>query len=262
MMRASSAAASIAAAFFLASPVALAEGPWVDRHVVLPEHDWAFDLGFGVARDYAPPGNPTGAGVNFEGAVSPVDRLEIGMRTGLRIGDDGRTTQADSYGRLFDRQTFGTNHDVGANPELRVLGALTRGPIFEAGIEGRMFLPAEAGSDFGVMFGVPLIVHLGHVARLDMGVYVPVLFYSPVDAYISAPLDLWVQATNRLWLGLMSGVVLHASANHAAVPFGFGLGYQVLRTFDLKAQFLFPALSDEQGPQTFGVGVGGQVRIE
>ena len=241
---------------------ASAEPPWVDRHVVLPEHDWAFDLGMGIAHDYAPPQNPTGVGFDFEGAVSPVDRLEIGVRTGVRIGDDGRATQADAYGRLFDRQTFGTFHDVVADPEIRVRGALLRGNIVEVGAEGRLFLPVEQGSEVGILFGVPLLFHLGEVARIDTGLYVPVVFESPVDASLSAPVDVWFQATRKLWLGPMTGFVYDFTSRHADVPLGLGLGYQVVRNVDLKAEFLFPALNDTQGAQTFGVGFGMQVRIE
>lgn len=251
-----------AAAALLAASAAAAAPPWVDRHVVVPEHDWAFDFGIGIARDYFPPRSPTGAGMNFEMAVSPVDRLELGIRSGLRIGDDGRATVADAYGRLFDRQTFGTNHDDFANPEVRVRGALLRARVVEIALEGRIFLPAEHGSEVGTMFGVPFLFHLGGVARIDMGVYVPVLFYSPIIAYISAPLDVWFQVTNHLWLGPMTGVVFNTNTQRAEVPLGFGLGYQIVRAVDLKTQFLFPQINETQGAQTFGFGVGVQIRIE
>jgi hypothetical protein len=254
--------ALVLAAVGLVSPGAHAEPPWVDRHVVLPEHDWAFDFGIGVAHDEGDAGHPTGTGMNFEAAVSPVDRLELGVRTGLRIGTDGQTTRADAYGRLFDRPSFGTNHDVGANPELRVRGALTRGEVVEVAVEGRLFLPAEHASNLGVMFGVPLLFHLGRVARIDTGVYVPVVFDSPVGAYVSLPVDLWFQVTRAFWLGPMSGVVYDAQATRANVPFGLGLGYQALRNFDIKGQFLFPELNQTEGAQTFGFGVAMEVRIE
>jgi hypothetical protein len=254
----------LALAGLLVAPSASAEPPWVDRHVVLPEHDWAFGFGVGVAHDYydPPANNPTGAGLDTEISVSPIDRLEIGIRSGLRIGDDGRATQADQYGRLFDFPTFGTNHDDFANPELRVRGALLRSSIVEIGAEGRLFLPAEHGSEAGIMFGVPFLFHIVHVVRIDTGVYVPVLFYSPVDSYINVPLDVWFQATSRLWLGPITGVIIHPPANHADVPFGFGLGYQVVSFVDLKAQFLFPALNETQGADTFGFGFAVEVRIE
>jgi hypothetical protein len=262
-VRSRAAGLSVGLAGIFAASAAAAEPPWVDRHIVLPEHDWAFDLGLGIAHDefvfYTPGGaqetrGVTGPGLNFEASVSPVDRLELGFRTGLRIGDDARATQADAFGRLFDRQTFGTKNDVAADPELRVRGALLRGSVAEIGLEGRVFLPAEQYSEVGILFGVPFLFHLG--------MYVPVVFYSPVNVDLSVPLDVWFQATRRLWLGPMTGFVYNTNTEHTAVQLGVGLGYQIVRFVDLKTQFLFPDLNQTQGAATFGFGVGVEVRIE
>lgn len=258
----------IAAARLLTASVATAEPPWVDRHVTLPEHDWAFDFGIGIAHNYDPPrNNPTGPGLNFEMSVSPIDRLELGFRSGARLGNDARLNAADGYGpdayaRLFDRQTFGTRYDDFANPEFRIRGALLRSRIVEIAVEGRVFLPAEHGSEVGIMAGFPFLFHLGQIARIDAGVYLPVVFYSPALVDVSLPFDLWFQVTSHLWLGPMGGVVLDTNDNHAIVPFGFGLGYQIVRIVDLKTQFLFSDLNQTQGAQNFGVGVGVEVRIE
>jgi hypothetical protein len=255
-------ALSFSIATVLSTGVADAAPPWVDRHITLPEHDWAFDFGLGVAHDYAPPLSPTGVGVNIEGAVSPVSGLELGFRTGLRLGDDARVTHADEYGRLFDRQTFDTSGAAIANPELRVRGAVVRSEIVELALEGRAALPVNAGAHFGAEFGVPVFFHLGHSARIDTGVYVPVVFDTPIATDFSAPIDFWFQPTPRLWLGPMSGIVFHTVNNHVNVPLGFGLGYQFTHALDLKTQILFPSINDNQGTQSFGVGVGLQFRIE
>jgi hypothetical protein len=239
-----------------------AEGPWADRHVTLPGGDWAFDLGLGVARDYAPPVNPTGAGFNIEGAVGITRDIELGFRTGLRMGDDARATHADEYGRLFDRETFDTSNGSVDNPEVRLRGAVVRSAIVELALEGRAYLPINTGSSFGAMLGVPLLFHLGTSARIDTGVFVPVIFATPLDTYFSAPIDVWFQVTPRVWLGPESGINFHSVNNRVTVPLGFGLGYQITRTLDLKSQFLFPAINDTQGAQTFGLGVGIQVRVE
>jgi hypothetical protein len=253
-------ALSTAAALF--ANVADAAPPWVDRQLTLPSGDWSFDVGLGVAHAYAPDVSPTGPGINLEGAVSPVRGLELGIRTGLRLGDDARATHADDYGRLFDRQTFDTSNGAFANPELRITGSVVHGSGVELGLEGRAFLPVNNGAQFGAMFGVPLRFHLGDHARLDTGVYVPVVFSTPLDTYFSAPIDLWFQPTARLWLGPMSGILFHSVNNHVSVPLGFGLGYQFTRTLDLKTQLLFPAINDNNGAQSFGLGVGLQVRVE
>ena len=261
--------AVLAAPLFVSS-YAAAEGPWVDRHVTLPARDWSFDVGLGLAHDAPPrvPDYPVGPGFNFEMAVSPIDRLEIGLRSGVRLGDPARETRPDEYARLYDRENFDTGSDIFANPEFHIRGALVRTHIFDLGLEGRAWIPFAPGTRFGTMFGVPMILHLAHIVRLDFGAYIPIEFDDPyVNTWFSFPINVWIQCTERLWLGPEGGFRVHnandrAPDSHLQVPFGFGLGYQILRNLDLKTQFLFPDLNQDAGAQRFGFGVGIQVRIE
>ena len=121
------------------------------------------------------------AGINLEAAVGLTDWVELGVRTGLRFGSGfDCSLESDNYARLFDRQYIDGGNDVLANPELRVRGALLRGPVAELGLEGRLFVPAETGTEAALEFGVPIALHLGGSVRFDTGVYVPILFaYSP-----------------------------------------------------------------------------------
>jgi hypothetical protein len=235
--------------------------PWVDRTLTLPGGDWAFDVGLGVAHDAR---DDSGGGFNLEMGVGIIDRLELGVRTGLRFGDPAeRSLQGDRYGRLFDRQTLvDSGSEVFANPELRVRGALVREHVFELALEGRLVLPFEPGTNAGLLFGVPLAFHLGDRVRLDMGAYVPVIFNRPVADAVSLPLDVWIQVTPRLWLGPMTGLYFQQPGDRAVTlwSLGFGLGYQFTRFLDLKTAFLFPDLNNDS--RAFGVGVGIQIRIE
>jgi hypothetical protein len=237
--------------------------PWVDRSITLPRHDWAFDFGLGIGHANLP-GSPTGVGLNLEGAVSVTRALELGLRSGFRFGDDGRITRADEYGRLFDRETFGTNHDVFANPEFRIRGALVQGDVVELALEGRAILPFEDNSRFGLVFGLPLLFHFGHAVRLDTGVFVPVLFYDPTAIAFSVPLHVWIQASPSLWLGPMTGIRSYHQGNgdHTDVALGFGLGYSITHALDLKTMFFMPGINHTEGARNFGVGLGLQVRIE
>lgn len=237
---------------------------WVDRPISLPNHDWAFDFGLGVGHLDTRPDSRTGVGLNLEAAVGATRRLEIGIRTGIRIGDDGRITKADEYGRLFDRQTFGTNHDDIANPEFRIRIALATGDIAELALEARAFIPIEDHSRFGAMFGVPLYFHLGHRVRLDTGGYFPVVFTDPKLWAISVPLDIWIQVTPSLWLGPMTGFrsTRWGDAERSDWSLGFGLGYEVTHALDFKTMLLMPGINHEEGARNFGVGAGIQVRIE
>jgi len=269
-------AASLGVAFWT-DRTAFAAPPWVDRPLTLPGGDWAFDFGMGVEHVPDPVDNTVG--VNAEMAVGLTNRVELGVRTGLRLGDfDSRVYDADFYGRLFDRQTLAVGAEgaeVLANPEVRIRGALVREEIVELALEGRVVLPFANDTDAGMLFGMPMAFHLGNRVRLDVGVYVPVIFFpNNAQAALSVPVDVWIQATRRLWLGPMTGVVFNGLANSncgapgaprlpcgsGSVSLGFGLGYQITRALDLKGMLLFPDINDDS--RDFGFGVGFQVRIE
>lgn len=252
---------------------ARAAPPWVDRHLTLPSGDWAFDFGLGIGHVPTFPcggfcSGPAGTsvGINAEMAVGVTQRVELGVRTGIRFGDAfDRAIHADEYGRLFDRQTFDTGGDTVANPEVRVRGALVRSEVVELALEGRLVLPFANGTGAGLLFGVPLSFHLGNRVRLDTGPYVPVSFPPRADTEVdlSAPIDLWIQATSRFWLGPMSGVRFYRlgrDGGRTDVSLGLGLGYQITHALDFKAMFLFPTLNHES--RDFGVGAGVEVRIE
>ena len=246
----------------LSTSVSHAAPPWVSRSTNLPRGDWSFDPGLGLANvDYGP-SDAFGAGLNLEAAVGVLPDLELGLRTGIRLGNDGRRLQADEYGRLFDRQTFGTDHDGVANPEVRVRGRVIHGAVVELALEGRAYLPIEDGSRFGMMLGVPLFLHLGSRARIDTGLYVPILFRERTETVLSVPVDLWLQATTRLWLGPMSGVRNYNRSGTTDIALGFGLGYQLTPSIDLKTMLLFPGINQREGARHVGAGVGLQLRIE
>jgi hypothetical protein len=248
----------------VASRGAHAAPPWVDRVLTLPAGDWAFDAGLGLGHIPAPRSD-LGAGVNLEMGVGITSRVELGVRTGLRFGDDiERGISGDAYGRLFDRQTFDLGADVVANPEVRVRGALVRDSIFELALEGRLVVPFADGTDAGVLFGVPMAFHLGPRVRLDMGAYVPVVFV-PHDASVAIhlPIDVWIQATPRFWVGPMTGLGFERVGDNNGsqnISLGLGLGYAITHYLDFKSMFLFPTINNES--RIFGMGAGIEVRIE
>ena len=85
-------------AAILVARTAEAAPPYVDRGITLPRHDWAFNFGLGLAHGYPP--SRVGPGLNAEMAVGLTGDLELGVRGGIRMGDNarglraGRTTSA------------------------------------------------------------------------------------------------------------------------------------------------------------------------
>jgi hypothetical protein len=249
--------------FLLAAPSARAAAPWVDRAITLPGRAWGFNFGLGIG--HVPYQDGLGTGFNIEGAVSVAHGVEIGLRTALRFGDSARLggyyAGADYYGRPFDTETYGTGRETVANPEFHIRARLIESQVVEVGVEGRAYAPFSQG--FGIMAGVPLAFHFGHAARLDTGVYVPILFYDPTQVFVSFPLHLWFQTGNRLWLGPMTGALVNTRGNnYTAVPLGFGLGYSVTSALDFKTQFIFRDVAHGDSSEFWGFGAGLEIRIE
>lgn len=243
---------------------ARAAASFIYRGLTLPRHDVALDFGLGVGHvPTGPNSSTTGFGLNLELAAGLTHDFELGIRTGFRLDDGGQVTRADSYGRPFDTETYGTNGDRVANPELHLRWALARGSSADLGLELRFYLPTETGSRFGLMFGLPVALRGGPV-RLDTGVFVPIIFTRPdTTTIVSVPAHLWFQVSRDLWVGALLGIkVISGGGNHTAYPLGFGLGNMLSRAIDLKMWFLFPDMNQDSAARTWGTGVGLQARFE
>ncbi|HET6150632.1 MAG TPA: hypothetical protein VFH68_24040 [Polyangia bacterium] len=257
-------ALALGLALFIGASRARAAPAWIFRGLTLPRGDVALDLGLGLAHEPMIDDNRsvTGTGMNLEIAFGVSHELELGLRTGARFGSDGEVTQADRYGRPFDTETYGTNGDPLANPELRLLWAAAQGSIVKLGLELRAYLPIENRSRFGFMFALPLRLRLGAV-RIDSGVYVPVILRDPTQSAISFPLHIWLQASRTLWLGPLLGVLIaNSGGGRNQYPLGFGLGLALAGAIDLRTWILFPDISGDAAARRFGAGVALQIRFE
>ncbi len=240
------------------SPTAALAAPFIEQPIVLPPSEWALDLGLGIGHlDLPSPlSDITGTGLNLElrGGIAPA--IQVGIRTGVRIGSDGRATQADRYGRTFETETYGTGVETLANPELSLRVALVRTDAAALALEGRLYLPIEDGTKLGIMAALPLHLHLGPSARLDSGLYVPIIFTDPTSRVFSIPVHLWFQANPAVALGLLTGVRFYRPADTTTVPLGVGLNYGLSSLTDLRGWFLFPNVrNDATGNFGFGVGI-------
>ncbi len=264
MLRMGIVVGAVIAASTAASTADAAE-PWVDRPITLPKLVFAGDVGIGLGHIHAGNQDFFGPGLNLEGAIGITDRVELGLRTGLRLNDDAKITGADYYGRTFFLDTWGVNADSVANPEFHVRWAAYQGRVVELALDGRVYLPIEQGSDIGLMFGVPLAFHIGNSVRIDTGAYMPIVFHRRSYFVFSVPGYFWFQTSERLWLGPVAEVRFinpDVGNNHTDLLLGFGLGYQVASAVDLKTWMLFPAINQDQGARFFGAGFGVQFRIE
>jgi hypothetical protein len=204
-----------------------------------------------------------GFGMNLEIAGSVTWDLELGLRTGVRLDGDARAIQSDRYARPFETEMDprAVGHDTMANPEFHLRWLAARGSVVQLGLEWRAYLPVEAGTYFGMMFGLPLSLRLASV-RFDTGLYVPILFYPQTQTAISIPLHIWIQASSTFWLGPLLGLRIVNPGGDSQYPVGFGLGSMMARNVDLKAWFLFPDMGRPQAARWWGTGVALQIRFE
>src|SRR5580658_1587649 len=212
---------------FAASASAAPE--WVDRGLTMRQFGISIDAGLGLAHAEGD-GGVTGAGLNLEGAFGLLDNLEIGLRSGIRFGDDrAKALQADQYGRLFDLETYGTRADLFANPELRLLGRALDLSVFELGVEGRVYIPFEDGTRISFMVGVPLRVHFARLLRIDTGIYLPVIFYANAAGgasnavSVNVPAEFWFQVTRDLFLGPLAEIRVNSENGPFATDHGAGI---------------------------------------
>lgn len=255
-------AAALVAASTLVPRTSEAAERWVDRPMTLHRLVFAGDAGAGIGHADYGPRDFTGLGLNLEGALGITDQLEIGLRTGIRLGDDAKLARADGYGRTLWTETYGTGADTFANPELRIKWVAYSGSVAEIGLDGRVYMPVEDNTRFGLMFGVPMAFHISDFVRIDTGVYIPTIFNDPLNIAISIPGYFWFQTSEKLFLGPMAAFRSFNLGNNGAYSdflLGFGMGYQVVSSVDLKWWFLMPDIDD--GLHNFGAGFGAQFRI-
>lgn len=255
------------AAFASSIPGAAEAAPsYVDRPITLPRLTPAFDVGLGVGHVKFGNYSETGAAMNFEAALGVTSTFELGIRTGYRFDDSAKVGQADVYARTNGTETYGSNGTGAvANPELRAKFALARLEVVEIAVDARAYMPTEDQSRFGVMAGLPFLIRAGNLVRIDTGVYVPVVFYDPTVSVVSLPGYVWFQASEKFWVGPMAAlrfVNLGSDRDRTDLLLGGGLGYQLARIVDLKAQMFFPRINQDDGLGNVGAGIGLQVRIE
>ncbi len=259
-----------------------ADEPFVDRVLTLPPLHFSADagLGFGqgtTATSYAVEGlqpAPTqpavkvGWGSNLEAAVGLPLLGEVGVRVGIRFGDDGIQAGwgvgADHFARLFDPVISEPGASAVTNPELRLRGTLLNLKIVELGLETRVVIPTDPGSDFELVPGVPVRIHLPGFARIDTGVWLPIEFNGNGSFTIDIPAQLFFQA-GQAFFGPMTGVRFNdpggGTDSTTDVPAGIGGGYTFGGVLDLKVQVRTERINDVRWTDYIGGGLGVGLRL-
>ncbi|HEY8092097.1 MAG TPA: hypothetical protein VIF09_29755 [Polyangiaceae bacterium] len=275
-MRKALLATTLGAVALLSAGDAAADKPWIDRPLTLPPVHFAADVGLGFGQ-YTTlsvnPSNPSAApsqstslgwGSNLEAAIGLPFLGEFGARVGYRFDQVGANAQADHFGRLFDPILNDPGFDNMTNPELHLRGTLIPLEIFELGLETRAILPTANGSSFGLSPGVPMRIHIPYLARIDTGLFFPIVFNANTSYTIDIPAQLFFQVSDAFF-GPFTGV----RYNHAGggtdsttdIPIGLGGGYTLGGMVDLKVQVRTERVNDANWARGIGGGFGVGLRV-
>lgn len=259
-----------------------ADEPFVDRALTLPPLHFSADagLGFGQGLATAPtevqgiqptPSEPAlkiGWGSNLEAAVGLPFLGEVGVRVGVRFGDAGIQAGwglgADHFARLFDPVVAEPGTATVTNPEVRLRGTLLNLKVIELGLETRVIIPTDPDSDFELVPGVPVRIHIPGFARIDTGAWMPIELNDNVSFTIDIPAQLFFQA-GQAFFGPMTGVRFNrpggAFEPTTDVPAGFGGGYTLGGVLDLKVQVRTERINDVSWTKYIGGGLGVGLRL-
>jgi hypothetical protein len=259
------------------------KSPFVDVPLTLKPLHFSADvgIGFGTYQD-TNNGGHVGAGSNFEAAIGLPFLGEFGARIAQRFGTDGDfvgtgvgspgfPTGADHFARLFDPVVGEPGLKDFANPEFHLRGSMVDEDVFQLGLETRLTVPASSDSYWAFTPGLPMRIHLPGLMRIDVGLWLPVVFVSnppPGGSSQIYVLDIPVQAFFQIgdaFVGPESGVRLNnigSSPTSTDVPLGVGGGYTFGGILDIKAQLRTERInSGSWATQAFGGGLGVGLRV-
>ena len=260
-----------------------ADDPFVDRPLTLPPLHFSADAGLGFGQGPVPtpldvqglqpvltaPPVKVGWGASFDAAVGLPFLGEVGVRVGVRFGQDGVYagwgTGADHFARLFDPIVGEPGLSTVTNPEVRLRGTVFDLKVVELGLETRFIIPTDPSSDFEVVPGVPVRIHLPGFVRIDTGVWVPLEFNSDASFTIDIPAQLFFQA-GQAFFGPMTGLRYnHPGADIADpttdIPVGLAAGYTLGGVLDLKVQVRTERINDVSWSKYIGGGLGVGLRL-
>lgn len=275
---------AFAALAALARDASADDQAFVDWPLTLPVMHFSADAGIGFGQHEAftaDPSNPTaplrsqgtklGWGSNLETTVGLPFLGELGARVGYRFGDNGAAADADRYGRLFDPVVSEPGNDTVTNPELHLRGTLVGLDVVEVGLETRVVLPTAKDAYFAATPGLPVRVHVPHLARLDTGVYFPVGFSSTTFFAVQVPAQLYFQFGDA-FVGPLSGMRYDRApsndpcndsndCNVAYFTAGVGGGYSLASFLDVKAQVYSDRINSTGWSKRIGGGLGVGLRL-
>lgn len=222
---------------FLSIPIASANsgrigGSYAQRGLVVPQRTLRIDAG---PRLPMRPISPMRDGTLAIWQGNEDDNTQLFLNAGLTFG----ITENLDVGVLALPLMLSPDTHYG-DPILHGTYRFTRGEL-EAGMFLAFDLPVNDKLD--ITGGIPLILHAGNSARVDLAALLHVRFddESPVD--LMFPIEIAFAATHRMFIGPESGIMV-ANFDRVLVPLGFFVGYTLGQLGDLRGEMRLVNIGD------------------
>ncbi len=168
--------------------------PYAERPLTLPAGTVRADGGVSYLSTDTPAGREGRTALLGTVAAGFTDNFELGaVLLPLQIAPDADYTDPTVYGM------YRINQDV-----------------IEAAVWGSLMLPVEG--DFQLTGGLPVLLRLGNVVRINSGAWLSLLFSDPTYVAFEVPLQLAVQASPRFFFGPEVGLCFGSTGRIAASP--------------------------------------------
>lgn len=221
----------------LSIPVASADsnrigGSYTQRGLVVPARTLRIDAG---PRLPMRPTAPMRDGTLGLAAQGEGDNTALYLNAGLAFG----VTDNLDIGVLALPMLLAPDTRYG-DPVLYGTYRLSRGEL-EAGVFVGFDLPVN--DELDITAGIPLILHAGSSARVDLAALLHVRFddNSPVD--LMFPIEIAFAASRRVFVGPESGIMI-ADFDRVLVPLGFFVGYTLGQLGDLRGEMRLSNIGD------------------
>lgn len=219
------------------------------RGITLPAGVLRLDATLGLAqvsidRPPSPIVHSAASYLSFGAAIGVMENLELGV-SGYRQGamSTGVETGALPF-QLTKHFNFGFVTPYG---RFRIV----HNPVFQLAAEASMILPTASNKDvpnrhhFGLMFGLPARLMLGHMAAIDAGLFFRTTFADPTTTDLIVPAGVVINVVPQFFL-LGRTRFTYVDFNDRTLGLEFGGGFTLPSRgepmLDLIATFGFPQL--------------------
>ena len=170
----------------------------------------------------------------------------FGLDVGLGVG----LTPDLELGAVFLPLQLAPEFDY-QRPSVYLMGRFVRGTA-EVAARGSVTIPTSDSEDALIEVGLPILIHLGQSARLDLGAFLQLETADPLRWWVRFPVALTINVSPRLVLGPYAAFRVRLDAPGNQIPLGFLVAYTIgggtgSPVGDVGGQFQFDDVTGSAG---------------